>query len=353
MARNPEHYAIVIGINGYKQIRPLNAAVADATRFAEWLIKEEGGGLPPENVKLIVSPPVSPANPFDARPVQQEVDAALVEMGIKTRERIGQRLYFYFAGHGVGPSFDDIAMLMATAAMDQLNYNIGLRPYRLFFHDRKSFDEIVYLIDCCRDPVQGFRLGEPSFNLAKSQAVDKKVQDFVVMAAEYGEKAFEPRDPTTGERRSILTKALLEGLEDLKAADPLGRITANSLCRYVEESVPKLTTDPKLRQIPKVDLNNLRDDIVIYTVPNTTLPRVKVHIHTTVAEAGGRLNLFDNNLRPVLSQPTAQARIDSPWEVFLVKGKWYILNYSESPNGLPKIIDLTNAADDVATIIYE
>lgn len=352
MARNPEHYAIIIGIDGYTRLPPLRAAASDATRLVEWLIKDDGGGLPPENVKLVVSPTSRPSNPFDARPVQQEIDKALVEMGILTKQRIGQRLYFYFAGHGVGLNFEDVAMLMATAGQGQFSYNIGLRAYRLFLHERKSFDEIIFIIDCCRNPLQGIKLGEPDFDPVQNQ-IDKKVQDVVVMAAKYGEKAFEPPDAETGERRSILTKAVLEGLQNIDSADPFGRITINSLWDYIEKRVPKLTNDPKLKQTPELDKRNLNDDIVIYTVPNTRLPRVKVHIDTTVEEVGANLELFDNNLRRIARQPTAQARNENPWEVFLVKGRWYIVTYPEIPNAPPLTIDLRDVKDEPVKFTYK
>jgi len=55
MANNPEDYAIVVGINYYPALRKLKAAEKDATLFAEWLMSPEGGGLPPDNVRLILS----------------------------------------------------------------------------------------------------------------------------------------------------------------------------------------------------------------------------------------------------------------------------------------------------------
>src|SRR5215212_11472438 len=134
VVRNPDHYAIVIGIDGYKQLRRLRAAGDDAQRFVAWLTCEDGGGLDPKNVKPILSPLVLPDDPLDAKPVLTEVTRALRDIGVGRGTRIGQRLYFYFAGHGFGPTFDDVGLLLADAAMERLGSNIGLRPHRLFFH---------------------------------------------------------------------------------------------------------------------------------------------------------------------------------------------------------------------------
>src|SRR5882762_2214822 len=108
MARNPDHYAIVIGIDGYSQLRRLRASEKDAKKFASWLKSDDGGGLPIENIYMILSPPDLPSNPFDARPVAYQIDDALTRIGLTKGGWIGKRLYFYFAGHGFGPNFNDV-----------------------------------------------------------------------------------------------------------------------------------------------------------------------------------------------------------------------------------------------------
>jgi len=146
---NPTDFAVVIGIDGYAGLRPLKAAKRDATRFSEWLIDPGGGGLPPENVRLIRSN-ITPGEPFSARPILQDIEEALWSIGVQQYTRLGRRLYFYFAGHGVGPAFNEVAMLLATAAMGRLT-NIGLTQVQRFFHDAAVFDEVVYILDCCRE----------------------------------------------------------------------------------------------------------------------------------------------------------------------------------------------------------
>jgi uncharacterized caspase-like protein len=208
--KNDQHFAIAIGIDTYPQLRRLTSSVKDAADFCEWLTSDDGGNLPDQNVKLIPSSPALPADPFDARPMQTEIDRALRDFGVEQGTRVGQRLYFYFAGHGFGPSFDNIGMLMANAAMKRL-YNIGLRPYRNYFHESKRFDEVVFILDCCRDRDFSRETMAPGFD--KDPAPDgRRVVDFVLMATAYGEKAFAPVDKPTNERRGLLTKAVLEGL---------------------------------------------------------------------------------------------------------------------------------------------
>lgn len=338
---NPDHYAIVIGINTYSQLRPLNAAVDDAVRFAEWLKKPNGGGLPGKNVKLIVSPVKEiPPEPF---PVADHIDRALIEMGIKVRERVGKRLYFYFAGHGIGPTFDDVGMLMASAAMDQLNFNLGLGPYRTFLRKRKPFVEVIYILDCCRDETKNARLGEPSFTLPDAEGGDN-VRDLSIMAAKFGEKAFEPKDKTLGERRSILTKVLLNGLEKHEAADPLGRITNNTLVDYIVREVPRSAEESKLKQSPVIEKWNLEQELVLCTVPASGKYK-RVHIIANVREADGELILLDHSNREMISKPAIECTAAAPWEVPIL-GNWFGIRYSKTPDAPPKLVDLRNVSED-------
>ncbi len=259
-----EDYAIVIGIDDYPQLLALSSSQSDATALVEWLLEPRpgGGGLKEKNLRLIVSPEAEPDDPIDAEPVQKQIDKALRDFGVGKKNPIGRRLYFYFAGHGFGPQFDEVGMLMANAAMDRLPYNIGLRKYNSFFHDNYLFDEVVFILDCCRDP--GFATVEtvaPGFNLSPpAGGVLPNVHDYVVLAASYGEKAFAPPDKSTAspnspvvERRGLLTKALLEALRgQTQAVDALGRVTSASITNYVRTRVEELATEASLRQKPEV-----------------------------------------------------------------------------------------------------
>jgi hypothetical protein len=360
-ARNPEHYAIVIGIDQYSQFRRLKAAVRDATRFAEWLELPEGGGLPRGNIHLITSKlnSAEPGTPeFGARPIQDNIDEALARIGVQNKRRIGSRLYFYFAGHGFGPTFDNIGMLMANAAMERLDSNVGLRPYRHFFRDWGFFDEVVFILDCCRD--EFVSVGEttrPRFTLGQISGVRPPVNDFIVMAAPHGEKAFQALDTDTGERRGLLTEALLEALKSAEAADPRGRFTASSLQAYVKRRVPQLAhaapvdpaTGKRLEQKPEIEPP--QKEIVFGAIPLNELEQVRVRI-VAPAGVGGVLELRGNDWSVIASCPASEATAEKPaWEEQLLRLKWYALTNTDSPPGTPPtIIDLREAKDDLHVI---
>ena len=341
MARNPDHYAIVIGIDTYPQLRRLRASAKDATKFALWLKSDEGGGLPDDNlhIQMILSPPTQSSNPFEAQPVVYRIDEALTRLGLEKPGRIGKRLYFYFAGHGFGPDSGDVGMLMANAKNPGrlgFNYNLGLRPFRVFLQQSEAFDEIIFILDCCRDALVNTDTGKPGIT-SGNQGTGVAVRDFVIMAADYGAKAFEANDTATDEPRGLLTKAILDGLDTPDAADGLGRFTASSLFEYVSRQIRKIGTDPKLQQTPRMDYPKPEAEIIFSTIPESRLEKVEVWISAAPGFTG-ELILKDSNLKPIVKQPAAGLTKANPWKLFLLRNRWYALTHFDGVNEGPPTI---------------
>jgi Caspase domain len=334
MPKNPDHWGIVIGIDAYPQLRPLQAARTDATRFSEWLQSEDGGSLPVSNIKLVLSPSQFPNDPLDAAPVQRDILRGLQGIGVRENRRLGQRLYFYFAGHGVGPAFDDVGMLLADAAMDLLNNNLGLRPYRSFFRTFGLFDEVVFILDCCRDPRGGFITQAPPFTW-EPKPLPPRVNDCVILAAPWGEKAFEPTAAASGERRGLLTAALLEALNGkTDAIDPSGKVTSYSVRNYLKKRVPAMAAEKNLQQEPRVEAE---EEIVFATFQGASLPKVQTQI---IAPSGllGTLVLKTEDGREIERRPTAQAAAASTiWLVDLQNNTLYEVEHVET--GYPVILN--------------
>lgn len=338
MAANNEDYAIVIGIDTYSSLFRLRSAHADAQAFADWLTSKNGGDLPEENVELFLGPPKPELDIFKAKPIRRDIDIRLQMMGVDQNERIGRRLYFYFAGHGFGPEFDNVGMLMIDASETTLNNNIGLWQYRQFFKNHHIFDEVIFIIDCCRDPIQSFtglELHGLPFTLPNTQS---EVLDYVVMAAAYGEKAYAVASQDKGQRRGLLTRAILEGLE--KATDGVGRVTSSSLRAYVLERVPDLVeelkgVDKKLKnQVPEI-VALPHPPIVFTTISADQTPKLKVQV---IAGPGkkGDLILYDGGARQLDKLAAKDATDNQPWELELDRNSLvYVLEHSSSKRQIP------------------
>lgn len=335
---NDQDFAVVVGINGYPQLTPLTAAHRDANSFKNWLLSPTGGDLPEENVQLILSPEDPVSDLFDAEPIKRNIDKALRNFGLGNIDftdlpiaPLGRRLYFYFSGHGVGPNFDEVAMLMADAGPNFLNNNVGMGPYRSLLHQVALFREYVFIMDCCRDPVSGITPAAPAFTLPKDFEFGPchPVQGFVVMAADWGSKAFEgPITPTNQKRLSVLTNTLINGLNDPAAADADGRITSETLRKYLVKKMAE--TEEETGIIQKPEFSPSRDEIVFKTFPVAQLPPVMVRI---MAPAGltGDLVLQDGFFREIGRKPANKlTAADDPWELSLERNQMYLVKHVAS-----------------------
>ena len=133
-----DDYAVVVGIAGYPKLGDLDGTENDAIAFSEWLVSADGGDVPRQNVKLVLSSDY----PYNGRPtealpttalVDQKFDE-LIEDGLGQGGRLGRRLYMFFAGHGIAPDIDETALLMANAAVPvRTGHHIPARAYAKWF----------------------------------------------------------------------------------------------------------------------------------------------------------------------------------------------------------------------------
>lgn len=353
---NPNDYAVVIGIDGYPQLRPLSTARNDAIDFAKWLTSKRLGGVPPKNVRVILSPnlpkPPKTVDPCKVHPVQDDIDAALRDFGVEREQKIGRRFYFYFSGHGFGPEFDEVGILMATAAMTRLANNIGLRRYRKYFNDTPLFDEAVYILDCCRDHSIQLETRGPCFTPSTIRP-QRNLQEFVILAAKYGEQAFAENHPNTDNPCGLLTKAILEALKNtdngsgISAIDVEGNITAATLREYLLKRVPELAVGINRDQTPVIP--HLPGEKMIFkTVAMPKIPTVSVKIFVKPSLLGNLiLREGGNNLRIIEQHPANDA---NPWIVKLPRNNFYLLEHDSSK--LKELIDLAATQGETHVIKF-
>jgi uncharacterized caspase-like protein len=327
MAVNDEDYAIVIGINSYfPPIRKLRASEEDAGNFALWLIRDTGGGLNPKNIKTIVSVCSSdPCTVNNARPIRDEIDLALADFGVGKTDRVGRRLYFYFAGHGASPGFSQLALVMANAG-PPLWFNLTINSLRDYLHNAAPFDELVFILDCCRDIQDMVPAGKTMFEAANVSERSPDVRELLIYASQYGSKAFEPVLPQSGEARGLLTQAIREGLENKLAHDSTGAITAASLADYLKKRVPELATDANLDQEPQIPEPDSR--IVFYAPDPTLLSTVTVEVRAAPGLPGD-IVLTDGDDEE-LARRTAAEVAATPWQLSLWTSRLFTLSHTAS-----------------------
>jgi len=149
------------------------------------------------------------------------------------------------------------------------------------------------------------------------------VDDFLVLAALYGEKAYHPKERRTGKRRGILTEAVMEALRgEPRAVDGVGRITATSIREYVRERVPALAKDARLDQTPEVVLPNREFVFVEHVEPR--LLRIRI---VAPAGLGGELVVSGSDGMPEIDRRRAEEAVPTaaPWELDLLSNRKYVI----------------------------
>ncbi len=315
-----EDYAIVVGINGYPGISPLQGPENDARAFRDWLLSPSGGKFAAagaDRLKFLVSSDYPEAREARrAKPTLELVEDAFYELfKAAFKGKVGRRLYVFLAGHGFAPSLgfapglDESALLMANAERQALGHHIPGSVYVDWFRAAAAFDEILLFMDCCRDDYGRTALHLPPFSeLKRPEAAS--VRFFYAYATKWSYKAREKK-VESGEVRGLFSFALMEGLHG-GAANGAGRITGQSLANYVYNRLPGLNNGEKPQE-PRFDYEPQRDIVI---VENAVAPKPNVTITFTRAGADYEIELLGPD-RGLMGNWRTK---DGPWRRALQRG---------------------------------
>jgi uncharacterized caspase-like protein len=268
MAQND--HAIVVGIDRYPELKSLQGPVKDAEAFRDWLT--ENAAVPVANVAMVLSPK---AKQVDARPVQEEVDAAFNELFKKVKAKPARRLYFYFAGHGCSQGTNHLALLMANANLDLLNRSMCAPDYHEGLARRPLFKEHLIFYDCCRNYDRRVTGRRPEWSDVEPGAGAADVKQFIMYGAAFTQYANERE--VHNDRRGLFTTALLEGLKG-KAPTQVGDkwvVTTNSLRTYVASRLQELAKAFDLEQLASLGPGSAEDIVIAEVTPTLLVVTVK------------------------------------------------------------------------------
>ena len=209
-------WAIVIGIDDYgREDMQLSAAVADAVRFRDWVVSEEGGNVPPSNLRLLLGRrPDDPARKEDdPAPTKDNIVTAINDV-VNAGAEGAEQLYFFFAGHGITARVsnrDEGALV--TPGFDELHtdHSLALRSLTEHFETTPFADQFVF-VDACRNVPwrdREFEIGRWPIPRRRDPG-QPPVQQFILHATSPGLTATEVGWP--GEAAGAFTDVLMEGL---------------------------------------------------------------------------------------------------------------------------------------------
>ncbi|MBM3212428.1 caspase family protein, partial [Candidatus Poribacteria bacterium] len=256
------NWAIVIGIDKYwKPQACLRGAVRDALKIYDWLTNINGGGVPTNNLTLLLEPsetsPQPPAGKQILSPTQDGVFAAIQHLLSRSYKQ-GGRFYFYYSGHGIaawmnqsnqdGITFSDFseANPLKSVTLDSI--------YDLF--KATQFKEQFFFIDACRNIPweREFRISDYPF---PEKPIPPVLPQYIIYATSPGVKAIEINK--AGDEHGAFTEVLLDGLRGKgksKVWDDNAQeyvVHWDNLVKYVGDEVEKkrLKVDDGLIQEPR------------------------------------------------------------------------------------------------------
>ena len=289
-----EDFAIIIGINDYTPKnntgpKTLLGAINDANKVEDWVSSTTGGNVPPQNIKKIISSP----NPL--KPFQVEIDDAFLEIEttIKSNGGLAKRLYFYFAGHGLGilESTVDTGLCLANWSERRRQAALSSELYKDYIKQYGYFEEIIFIVDCCRNTKISITPQQPTFRSPVPGLAAGQTKMFVAYATQYQDQSYEV-ESVDSEMRGAFTTVLLEGLKG--AASNNGIIGADDLRDYLQMETPKIAQQNGYKQIPEIYHN------FTYNESLFGAPVVKININFIFASTRNNpVVLMDGNLNVI------------------------------------------------------
>lgn len=225
-------FAVIVGINEYKNAGPLAYATNDADGIASILVSQLG--FPKENITLLK----------DKKATKEAITNSYLEL-VDTANFPDDRVVFFFAGHGytvegyqgqVGylvPTDGNPNNLASLIRWDDLTRNADLIPAK----------HILFILDACFSGLAFKRAIQPGNQRFLSEMLQRRARQ-VITAGKADQVVSDGGGPNG--KNSIFTGHLIEGLQG-KAVNKNGVLTANGLMHYVYES---LSNDPNSEQTP-------------------------------------------------------------------------------------------------------
>jgi len=325
-----DDWAIVVGVRFYPGLTNLAGPVNDAQDFYNWVTSDTGGQVPSDQVALIISPAYNeplPA-PQDAEPkhatVQEAFDhlvyVAEAQSAAGNGLRVGRRLYIYMSGHGCAPRPNDSALLAANATRVIPGYHILGRLYADWFLRSNYFDEVMLLMDCCRESYPQAPPNIPPYiDRTGPDAVDK-AKLFYGLATKWSRLSRE-REMPDGHVHGVFTFALLEGLKGAACDPTTGQVTAATLGDYLYTNMktflkPQDLLDPDVPKDPDIDYD--KNPAAPFVITTVKIPDFKVTINLPAASAGKRVEILNDKFTSLQSVSAAPP----VWELRLRRGTY-------------------------------
>ena len=216
--------ALIVGINSYQYLQPLKAPATDAEAIAQRLTQDGEFRVwrVPERIDQANQPVVSATQAVS----QQQLEASLKQLFRPGSAQAPETALFYFSGHGIPDKegFDYGYLAASDTNPKNPRSGLSLRWLQWLLSESPVKQQIIWL-DCCHSGLLIVNVG--AANPGNSESRDRC---FIASSRDF-ENSWEDLNS----EYSVLTKALLEGLEPSRL--PGRWIDTFALVDYVNQAL--------------------------------------------------------------------------------------------------------------------
>jgi len=250
-------YALLIGIDKYKNVRPLHYAVKDAESIKEILVSTFD--FPEDNVKLLINDEATLSN----------IKNSLSEISSSAREN--DRVLIYFAGHGDTYDLPEGGERGYFLPIDGKKDNLFTTSFPMdeinIISSMSESKHMLFLIDACYGGLSA--VGARGLNVNTTPNYINKITEdkgrTIITAGGRDEEVLEKREWG----HSAFTMNLIRGLKEGKADyNEDGYITANELGVFLKE---KVTIDSKAQHTPWIGRMTSQDGEFVFVYSENTV----------------------------------------------------------------------------------
>ena len=234
-------YAIIIGISNYKNVSDLQFADKDAEAFENFLLGAAGGAIPKTNIETFLNENANRTNAGDAISI------------IARKAKPGDRVYFFFAGHGDMEDLTQIENgLLLLYNSPNGNY-FGMNDDVLEILDLKRYlsplaqrgVEMIFIVDACHSG--NLKGGVEGVQQTASALTAAWGKEYKILSCQPNQLSLESSE--WGGGRGLFSLQLEEGMKGLADMDNNGVINMFELQSYIQANVAKYSEG---KQIPLI-----------------------------------------------------------------------------------------------------
>ncbi|OQY96633.1 MAG: hypothetical protein B6D37_01545 [Sphingobacteriales bacterium UTBCD1] len=234
-------YAIIIGISNYKNIAPLQYADKDAQSFQNFLLGDAGGKIPSANIETFLNGNATRTNVGDA----------ISEIARKAKP--GDRVYFFFAGHG---DMEDLTQIENGLLLlynspngnyfgmnDDVLEIINLKRYLSPLSEKGV--EMIFIVDACH--AGNLKGGVQGIQQTASALAAAWGKEYKILSCQPNQLSLESAE--WGGGRGLFSYELEDGMKGLADLNNDGVVSMYELQNYIQSNVAKYSEG---KQIPMI-----------------------------------------------------------------------------------------------------